>query len=123
MSEIDASIDGIEAMKAKASSKGLRYYYRHRKEVLEKQKLKKLQDPEYQAKLKAREEAKKAKEEAKRIAKEEAKKARDEAMQKAREEKQRKIAELFELKEKEKEAKRRKKAEALEKRRGEEPPG
>jgi hypothetical protein len=42
-----------------------RYYYRHRLEILERKKQKRLEDPEYQAKLKAKEEAKKAKEEAK----------------------------------------------------------
>ena len=44
-----------------------RYYYRHREEILEKKRQKRLEDPEYQAKQKAKEEAKKAKEEAKLI--------------------------------------------------------
>jgi hypothetical protein len=42
-----------------------RYYYKHREEILERKKQKRLEDPEYQAKQKAKEEAKKAKEEGK----------------------------------------------------------
>ncbi len=42
-----------------------RYYYRHREEILERKRQKRLEDPEYQAKQKAKEEAKKAKEEEK----------------------------------------------------------
>ena len=40
-----------------------RYYYRHREEILEKRRLARLEDPEYQAKKKAKEETKKLKEE------------------------------------------------------------
>ena len=49
-------------------SKGVRYYYRHREEILEQKRQKKLEDPEYQAKLleKERKKAEKA-EEAKRL--------------------------------------------------------
>lgn len=42
-----------------------RYYYKHRLEILERKKQKRLEDPEYQAKQLAKEEAKKAKEEEK----------------------------------------------------------
>ena len=41
-----------------ACSKTNRYYYRHREEILEKKKLKKLQDPVYQAKQIEKEEKK-----------------------------------------------------------------
>lgn len=58
-------------------TKGLRFYYRHREELLQQRKQKRLEDPEYQKKVQAREEAKKAKEEA-RIAKEEARKQKEE---------------------------------------------
>jgi hypothetical protein len=40
-----------------------RYYYRNREQILEKKRLKRLEDPEYQAKQLAKEEAKKKKEE------------------------------------------------------------
>lgn len=42
-----------------------RYYYRHREEILERKRQKRLEDPEYQAKQKAKEDAKKMKEEEK----------------------------------------------------------
>lgn len=74
-----------------------RYYYRHREEVLERKKQKKLENPEYQAKVQAREEKKKAAEEAKK-AKEEAKKAKEEekkAKEIAREIKRAKTAKLL----------------------------
>lgn len=67
------------------NSKENRYYYRHRDEILEKKRQKRLEDPEYQAKVKEREEAKKRKEEErvakqKEIAKE---KSRERAKKKA----------------------------------------
>ena len=85
----------------KNSNKGLRYYYRHREEVLEKIRLKRLEDPEYALKVAAKEAAK----EEKRIAQEqkEALKAQREAEKKQREEE----------KAREKEERRRAKAVAL----------
>lgn len=44
-------------------SKLTRYYYKHREEILEKRRLKKLEDPVYQEKQRAKEEAKRAKRE------------------------------------------------------------
>ena len=58
-----------------------RYYYRHREDILEKKRQKRLEDPEYQAKQKAKEEAKKAKEEDKLRQKEE--RGRERAKKKA----------------------------------------
>jgi predicted metal-dependent peptidase len=55
-------------------SKVTRYYYKHREEILEKKKQKRLEDPEYQAKQKAKEEAKRLKE-AEKLAKVMAKQA------------------------------------------------
>lgn len=52
-------------VKLPKNSKVTRYYYKHREEILERKKLKRLEDPEYQAKQKAKEEAKKKKEEEK----------------------------------------------------------
>lgn len=54
-------------IKAPKDCKENRYYYRHREEILEKRRQKRLEDPEYQAKQKEKEEAKKAKQEAKLI--------------------------------------------------------
>jgi actin-related protein len=50
-----------------------RYYYKHREEILERRRQKKMADPEYQAKQKVKEEAK----EAKQRIKEEEKKRRE----------------------------------------------
>jgi hypothetical protein len=93
----DPAVESPQNVNKEKDKKNLRYYYRHREEIIEKRKQLKMQDPEYQAKLKAREEAKKEKEAAK--------KAREEMMQKAREEKRK----MAELKEKEREEKRAKK--------------
>jgi membrane protein involved in colicin uptake len=80
--DIRESVESTEnTVKLPKSTKGLRFYYRHREEVLEQRRKKKLDDPEYQAKLKAREDAKKAKEEARRE-KEERKKAKEEERKK-----------------------------------------
>jgi hypothetical protein len=57
----------------KNSKKGLRYYYRHREEILEKIRQKRLEDPECAAKQAARE--------AKRQAEAEAKQQREAAKQ------------------------------------------
>lgn len=54
-----------DSVKLPKNTKGNRYYYKHREEILEKKRQQRLEDPEYQAKQKAKEEAKKAKEEAK----------------------------------------------------------
>jgi hypothetical protein len=77
--------DGIKLPK---NSKENRYYYRHREELLEKRRIKRLEDPEYQAKLKEREERKKQKEEEK-------KKQREEERKRKAEEKAKKKAELL----------------------------
>lgn len=73
----------IEETKEKLpkNNKCNRYYYRHRQEILEKKRQKRLEDPEYQAKQKAKEEAKKAKEEEKLRQKEE--RSRERAKKKA----------------------------------------
>jgi hypothetical protein len=71
--------------------KASRYYYRHREKVLEQRRQKKLQDPEYVAKMNAREAAKEAREAAKKLKEEAAKKLREEA----KEEKRAKMAKLL----------------------------
>lgn len=63
------TVKQMDEVKLPKMCKEIKYYYRHREEILEKKRLKKLEDPEYQAKQKAKEEAKKAKEEAKEEAK------------------------------------------------------
>ena len=55
-----------------------RYYYKHREEILEKRRLARLADPEYQAKQKAREEEKKRGEEDRKRREEEKKKREEE---------------------------------------------
>jgi flagellar biosynthesis/type III secretory pathway protein FliH len=54
-----------EEQKLPKNCKENRYYYRHREEILERKKQKRLEDPEYQAKQKAKEDSKRAKEEEK----------------------------------------------------------
>ena len=54
-------------IKAPKDCKENRYYYRHREEILEKRRQKRLEDPEYQAKQKEKEEAKRQKEEQRKI--------------------------------------------------------
>jgi Zn-dependent M32 family carboxypeptidase len=102
-------------IKMPKNTKGIRYYYKNREAILEKRKQQLLQDPEYQAKLLAREQAKQEKEEARKN-REELKKQREEA-RKAKEEemesKRRAKAEAKKLKEEEIEKKRRLKAERL----------
>ena len=71
---VSDTVKQTDDIKLPKMCKEVKYYYRHREEILEKKRLKKLQDPEYQAKQKAKEDAKKAKEDAKKQAKEEAKK-------------------------------------------------
>jgi hypothetical protein len=56
-----------EEQKLPKNCKETRYYYRHREDILERKKQKRLEDPEYQAKQLAKEEAKKAKEEEKKL--------------------------------------------------------
>ena len=53
-------------VKEEKGSKTLRYYYRHREEILEKKRQKRLEDPEYAARAKAREEGKRKREEERR---------------------------------------------------------
>ena len=77
------------------NSKENRFYYRNREEILEKRRQKRLEDPEYQAKQKAKEEAKKAKEEErinKLKAKEEAIKSKETERIKQKEERSRERA-------------------------------
>ena len=92
-----------DAVKLPKNTKGIKYYYRHREDILEKRRLKKMEDPEYQAKQLAKEEAKKAKEV-------EAKKAKEEKriLKLKEKEEQRKLKE--EIKEKEKEERQRERA-------------
>ncbi len=63
------------------NSKANRYYYKNREAILEKKRQKRLEDPEYIAKQKAREDAKRVKEEEKQRAKEE--RSRERAKRKA----------------------------------------
>lgn len=113
--QTDAIVEPVNEIKMPKNTKGIRYYYKHREEILEKRRQQLLQDPEYQAKIQAREEANKRKEEA-RKAREEAKKLKEEA-RKAKEleiENKRKAKEEAKrAKEEEIENKRRLKAERL----------
>ena len=73
---MEATPEGAESeIKVPKDCKENRYYYRHREEVLERKRKKRMEDPEYQAKAKAREEAKIAREIAKK-AKEASKEAK-----------------------------------------------
>lgn len=81
--EIVATDSTVDINSSESATKYNRYYYRHREEILEKKRQQRLQDPEYQAKLKAKKELKEAKlrqkealQEEKRKIKEEEKKAR-----------------------------------------------
>lgn len=47
--------DSTDDVKPPKNCKENRYYYRHREEILEKKRQKRLEDPEIQAKLKAKE--------------------------------------------------------------------
>jgi hypothetical protein len=69
-------------IKQPKNPKSSRYYYRHRERILEERQKKKLEDPEYLAKKKAREDAKKAREEARMEDKEKAKELKRIQMQK-----------------------------------------
>lgn len=64
---MSAEVSATEALlvdiKLPKNCKEVRYYYRNREEILEKRRLKKLEDPEYKAKVKDRE-SKKAEREA-----------------------------------------------------------
>ena len=97
------AVSATETVKLPKNTKGIKYYYRHREEILEKRMQKKMEDPEYQAKQVAKEEAKKAKEE-------EVKKAKEEKriLKLKEKEEQRKLKE--EIKEKEKEERCRERA-------------
>lgn len=82
-------------IKLPKNTKGIKYYYRHREEILEKRRLKNLEDPEYQAKQLAKEEAKKAKEEERILKlkeKEEQRKLKEENKEKEKEERRRERA-------------------------------
>lgn len=70
-----------ESIKLPQLTKGLRYYYKHRDELSAARRERLIQDPEYQAKQAAKEEAKRVKEEAK--------KAKEEAKERAKEKKKR----------------------------------
>ena len=76
---VTQEMQGESTIKLPKNCKETRYYYRNREQILEKRRQKKLEDPDYQAKLQAKEEAKKAREEErvakkKEIAREKAKK-------------------------------------------------
>ena len=91
----DTPSSSTNVEKLPKNTKCNRYYYRHREEILERKRQKRLEDPEYQAKKKAKEEAKKAKEEAKLIKlkeKEEAIKSSEINKKKQKEEKSRERA-------------------------------
>jgi hypothetical protein len=104
--EGDGKVSDESTIKAPKNCKENRYYYRHREELLEKRRLKRLQDPEYQAKQKAKEEAKqKAKEEALKKKEEERLKklkAKEEANKLHEEERKKQIEERFREKAKKK---------------------
>ena len=55
-----------ETHELKTPCKEMKYYYRHREEILDKRKQKRLEDPEYQAKQKEKEDKKMQKEEEKK---------------------------------------------------------
>ena len=61
----------LSEMKLPKINKNTRFYYKHREEIAATRRERLLQDPEYQAKQAAKEEAKRAKEEAKQKEKEE----------------------------------------------------
>jgi hypothetical protein len=79
-----------ESIKLPQLTKGLRYYYKHRDELSAARRERLIQDPEYQAKQAAKEEAKRVKEEAKK-AKEEAKERAKEEKEKAKKEEAQRI--------------------------------
>ena len=82
----------VSEMKLPKLNKNTRYYYRHREEIAAARKERLMQDPEYQAKQLAKEEAKRAKEEAKQKASEE-KEAKQKAKQKLNKEDAQRIRE------------------------------
>lgn len=55
-------MESTESIKLPKNTKENRYYYKHREEILAKNREKRLQDPEYHAKFIAKEQAKKDKE-------------------------------------------------------------
>jgi len=59
--QTDAIIEPVNEIKMPKNCKENRYYYRHREEILEKNRQKRLNDPNYQAKQKEKEEKKKQK--------------------------------------------------------------
>ncbi len=85
----------MEGVKLPKNTKGIKYYYRHREEILEKKRQQRLEDPEYLAKQQAKEDAKKAKEEErirKLQEKEEQRKLKEENKEREKEEKRRERA-------------------------------
>lgn len=60
-----AATDNAE-IKLPKNSKENRYYYRHREDILEKKRLKKMEDPEYRAKYEERQKKKAEREELER---------------------------------------------------------
>jgi hypothetical protein len=82
---------------SKNTNKCMKYYYLHREEILEKRRLKKLEDPDYKTKLEEKEKAK-AEKAAEKMAKAELLKAERELKRKERLDKilakEEKIAEL-----------------------------
>jgi len=59
-----------EAQELKTPCKEIKYYYRHREEILEKKREKRLEDPEYKAKYEERQRKKAEREELERKRKE-----------------------------------------------------
>ena len=62
MSNIDMMETKNEITEVKLPCKEMKYYYRHREEILEKKREKRLEDPEYKAKYEERQIKKEEKE-------------------------------------------------------------
>lgn len=57
------NLESNDVLKLPKNCKENRYYYRHREEILERQRKRRIENPEYQAKVKAREDARKKRQE------------------------------------------------------------
>ena len=79
--EVVECVEVEGGVKMPKNSKENRYYYRHREEIIARRRAKRLEDPEYQAKLREKEEKKKRKEEEAKRQKEE--RSRERAKKKA----------------------------------------
>jgi hypothetical protein len=95
-------------------NKAIRYYYRHREEILAKKHQARMEDPEYRDKYEAREASKAAKEEA-RAAKEATRKEKlEESMRKARDREERQARKARELEEEQERKEERRRVRARE---------